>query len=312
MSFWCRNGGGKFWISRVVFYLLTYPQGYLDGYKYMGLDEINFHLHLVSDSTAETVSSVARAAIAQFDGVEVEESTWPLVRTKAQVDKVLKGVREKGGFVMYTMADKHLRNHLKKNCAEMGIPCISVISRTITALSEYMDKKTTFHKPGRQHELDEDYFNRVEAINFALAHDDGQSVWDLEEADVVLVGASRTSKSPTSIYLAYRGFRAANVPYVMGVPLPDIVHKLKHPLVVGLTISPDVLVQIRKNRLLSINESKATDYTNIEKVKDELVEVRKVFSKNKWPVIDVTRRSVEETTANIIQLFEKRKAKKES
>ena len=193
----------------------------------------------------------------------------------------------------------------------MGIPCISAIARMITALSEWMDKKTTFHKPGRQHELDEDYFNRVEAINFALTHDDGQSVWDLEEADVVLVGASRTSKSTTSMYLAYRGFRAANVPYVTGVPLPDIVHKLKNPLVVGLTISPDVLVQIRKNRLLSINEQKSTDYTDIERVKEELVQVRRVFTKNQWPVIDVTRRSVEETTANIIQMFEKRKYQRE-
>ena len=270
-------------------------------------EEINFHLHLVSDSTAETVSSVARASIAQFDGVEVEEHTWPLVRTKAQVDKVLKGVREKRGFVMYTMADKHLRKHLKTNCEEMGVPCVSAIARMISSLSEFLDKKTTFHKPGRQHELDEDYFNRVEAINFALTHDDGQSVWDLEDADVVLIGASRTSKSPTSMYLAYRGFRAANVPYVSGVPLPDVVHKLKNPLVIGLTISPDVLVQIRKNRLLSINENKATDYTDIDKVKEELVEVRRIFTKNGWPVIDVTRRSVEETTANIIQMYEKRK-----
>jgi len=270
-------------------------------------EEIAFHLHLVSDSTAETVSSVARASIAQFDNVEVEEHTWPLVRTKAQVDKVLKGIRETGGFVMYTMADKHLRKHLKKNCEEMGIPCISAIARMINSLSEYMDRKTTFHKPGRQHELDEDYFNRVEAINFALVHDDGQSVWDLEEADVVLIGASRTSKSPTSMYLAYRGFRAANVPYVSGVPLPDIVHKLKKPLVIGLTISPDVLVQIRKNRLLSLNENNPTDYTDIDRVKDELVEVRRIFTKNNWPVIDVTRRSVEETTANIIQMYEKRK-----
>ncbi len=271
-------------------------------------EDINYHLHLVSDSTAETVSSVARASIAQFDGVEVEEHTWPLVRTKAQVDKVLKAIREKRGFVMYTMADKHLRKHLKSNCEEMGVPCVSAIARMITALSEFMDKKTTFHKPGRQHELDEDYFNRVEAINFALTHDDGQSVWDLEESDIVLIGASRTSKSPTSMYLAYRGFRAANVPYVTGVPLPDAVYKLKTPLVVGLTISPDVLVQIRKNRLLSINENKATDYTDIDRVKGELIEVRKIFTKYNWPVIDVTRRSVEETTANIIQMYEKRKS----
>jgi regulator of PEP synthase PpsR (kinase-PPPase family) len=266
-----------------------------------------FHLHLISDSTGETVSSVSRAALAQFEGVEVEEHTWSLVRTRGQVDKVLESVRKTGGFVMYTMADKNLRHHIKKSCQSMNIPCVSVLSKVITGLSDFLHIKTTAHQPGKQHELDEEYFARVEAINFALAHDDGQSVWDLEEADVLLIGASRTSKSPTSMYLAYRGYRAANVPYVSGVPLPDIIETLKKPLIVGLTISPDVLVQIRKNRLLSLNEDTATDYIDIEKVKDELIEVRKIFTKNNWPVIDVTRRSVEETTATIIQYFQKKK-----
>lgn len=270
-----------------------------------------FHLHLVSDSTAETVSSVARAAAAQFDQVEVEEHTWPLVRTKAQVDKVLEGIRKHSGFVMYTMANRQLRHYLKKSCEDLGVPCISVLSRVIKELSSFFHTETTSDKPGRQHELDEDYFSRVEAINFALAHDDGQSVWDLEDADVVLVGASRTSKSPTSMYLAYRGYRAANVPYVSSVPLPEVVHRLKKPLVVGLTISAEVLMQIRKNRLLSINEEKDTSYTDIELIKEELLEARRIFTKNGWPVIDVTRRSVEETTANIIQLFEKKKADEE-
>ncbi len=270
-----------------------------------------FHLHLVSDSTGETVSSVARAAMAQFDGIEVEEHTWPLVRTKGQVDKVLEGIRKKSGFVMYTMADRGLRRHLRTSCEKMNIPCISVLSRVISDLSKFLKVETTSHQPGRQHEMDDEYFSRVEAINFALTHDDGQSVWDLEEADVVLVGASRTSKSPTSMYLAFRGYRAANVPYVAGVPLPPIVEKLKKPLIIGLTISPDVLVQIRKNRLLSINEDSTTTYTDMDKVKEELIEVRKIFTKNNWPVIDVTRRSVEETTATIIQYYQKKKEREE-
>lgn len=270
------------------------------------------HLHLVSDSTGETVSSVARAAMVQFEGVEVEEHNWSLIRTKGQVDKALEGIRKHSGFVMYTISDKQLRRYLKKSCREMKVPCISVLARVISDLSEYLNMKTTVHQPGMQHELDEDYFSRVEAINFALAHDDGQSVWDLEEADVVLIGASRTSKSPTSMYLAYRGYRAANVPYVSGVPLPEIIERLKNPLVVGLTISPEVLVQIRKNRLLSINENKDTDYTDIEKVKSELLEVRRLFTKNKWPVIDVTRRSVEETTATIMQFYQKREENKKN
>lgn len=271
--------------------------------------EINFHLHLVSDSTAETVSSVSRAALVQFDGIEVEEHMWPLIRTRAQIDKVINNIRETGGFVLYTMSDEHMRRHLKNSCEELGVPCISAISKIISSLEDFMDIETTVQKPGRQYELDEDYFNRVEAINFALIHDDGQSVWNLEEADIVLIGASRTSKSPTSMYLAYRGLRAANVPYVSNIPLPEIVFKLKNPLIVGLTISPDVLMQIRKNRLLSLNENSATSYTDIERIKKELIEVRRLFAKYKWPVIDVTRRSVEETTASIIQLFEKRKRK---
>ncbi len=266
-----------------------------------------FHLHLVSDSTGETVSSVFRAVITQFDGVEVEEHNWSLVRTKGQVDKVLEGIRKDKGFVMYTMADKSLRKYLKQGCNDMNIPCVSVLSRIISDLSGFFGTKTTSHQPGKQHELDEDYFSRVEAINFALSHDDGQSVWDLEEADIVLIGASRTSKSPTSMYLAYRGYRAANVPYVKDIPLPSVIENLKAPLIVGLTISPDVLVQIRRNRLLTINENNATDYTDIEVVKEELVEARRLYTKNNWPTIDVSRRSVEETTATIIQYFEKHK-----
>jgi hypothetical protein len=167
-------------------------------------------------------------------------------------------------------------------------------------------KATTSHV-GRQHELDEEYFARVEAINFALAHDDGQSVWDLEEAEIVLVGVSRTSKSPTSMYLAFRGYRSANVPYVPNVPLPEIVYRLKNPLIVGLTISAEVLIQIRRNRLLSINSTDETSYTDLDVIKEELLEARKMFTKYNWPVIDVTRRSVEETSATIIQYFQQKR-----
>jgi [pyruvate, water dikinase]-phosphate phosphotransferase / [pyruvate, water dikinase] kinase len=269
-----------------------------------------FNLHLVSDSTGETVSSVSRAAIAQFEGVDVEEHSWSLIRTKGQVDKALEGIRRKPGFVMYTMADKTLRRYFREGCDKMGIPCTSVLSKVIYDLSGYLDMKATTKQPGRQHELDEEYFSRVEAINFALTHDDGLSVWDLEEAEIVLVGASRTSKSPTSMYLAFRGYRSANVPYVPGVPLPDIIYRLKNPLIVGLTISPDVLMQIRRNRLLSINSSDETDYTDMENIKAELLEARKMFTKYGWPVIDVTRRSVEETSATIIQHFQRKRDKK--
>lgn len=266
-----------------------------------------FHLHLVSDSTGETVSSVARAAVAQFEGVEIEEHSWSLIRTKAQVDKAIEGIRRKPGFVMYTMADKTLRRYFKDECFKIKVPCTSVLSKTIYDLSNFLDMKATTKQPGRQHELDEEYFSRVEAINFALTHDDGQSVWDLEEAEIVLIGVSRTSKSPTSMYLAFRGYRAANVPYVPGVPLPDIIFRLKKPLIVGLTIGAEVLMQIRRNRLLSINSNDETTYTDMDVIKDELLEARKLFTKYNWPVIDVTRRSVEETSANIIQQFQQKR-----
>tara|TARA_A100001015_G_scaffold321466_1_gene452358 strand:+ start:375 stop:1205 length:831 start_codon:yes stop_codon:yes gene_type:complete len=267
-----------------------------------------FHLHLISDSTGETVSSVSRSALAQFDDIEVEEHTWSLVRTKGQVDKILEEMKKEKGFVLYTMSDANLRKHLRKGCQKINVPCISVLSRIVSDLSSFFGVKANPVGPGKQHELDEEYFSRVEAINFALNHDDGQSVWDLEEADIILIGASRTSKSPTSMYLAYRGFRAANIPYVPNVDMPEVLDGLKEPLIVCLTINPDVLVQIRKNRLLSLNEDRSTEYTDIEKVKEEILQARRFYTKNNWPVIDVSRSSVEETAAKIIQFFQKHKA----
>ena len=264
------------------------------------------HVHLISDSTGETVNSVARAAFAQFEDVETIEHSWSLIRTKKQVDRVLTSLMETGGFVLYTIASRDLRKYLKQSCKNLNIPCVSVLSTVINKLSEYLDKKTN-NVIGNQYELNDDYFARVEAVNFSIIHDDGQSTWDLEESDIVLVGASRTSKSPTSMYLAHRGYKTANVPYVKGVPLPDNLTKLKNPLIIGLTISPDILIQIRKNRLLSINEENETNYTDIEDVKAELIEARRFYAKNNWPVVDVTRRSIEETTATIIQYYQKKK-----
>jgi [pyruvate, water dikinase]-phosphate phosphotransferase / [pyruvate, water dikinase] kinase len=266
-----------------------------------------FHLHLVSDSTGETVCSVARAAIVQFEGVDAEEHVWALVRSKTQIEKVIAGIKEKPGIVMYTIVGKELRDILGEACAKLGVPCIPVLSRVIADLSTYLNMKIS-PQPGRQHELDEDYFSRVEAINFTLSHDDGQATWDINEADIILVGASRTSKSPTCVYLAYRGYRAANVPFVMGCPLPDTLLTATHPLIVGLTIGSDRLIQIRKNRLLALHENNETDYVDSDAVKEEIAEARKLFMRNNWPIIDVTRRSVEETAATIIQLYQDKKS----
>lgn len=267
-----------------------------------------FNLHLVSDSTGETVSSVARAALAQFDNVEPEEFSWTLVRTKTQMERVLESIKENPGAVMYTLVDNSLRDMLKMECARRGLPCIAVLSTVVSELSAFLGLET-HASPGKQHELNEDYFSRVDAINYSLAHDDGQGHWELEEADIVLVGVSRTSKSPTCVYLAYKGFKTANVPFVLGCPLPPSLDTLKKPLVIGLTINPDRLQQIRKTRLQSLNQEQDTNYVDMEHMQEEIAESRKLYTKHRWPVIDVTKRSVEETAATIIQHFKKHQEK---
>lgn len=270
----------------------------------------NFHLHLVSDSTGETVSSVARAALVQFENVIPEEHFWSLVRTRGQMEKVLSGIAANPGMVLYTVVDKQLRHMLKEQCARLGIPCVPVIARVIQELTSYLEVETTNLRPGQQHTLTQEYFDRVDAINYALAHDDGQSHWDLQEADIVLVGVSRTSKSPTCMYLAYKGYKAANIPYVMGCPLPDSLATLKAPLIVGLVIDPERLQQIRRTRLQSLKQEDMTNYVDIEQVKLEVQEAKRFFVQQRWPMIDVTRRSVEETAAQIVQIYQNREENK--
>lgn len=270
-----------------------------------------FNLHLVSDSTGETVSSVARAAVVQFDDVESEEFVWTLVRNDAQLSKVIESLQENPGVVMYTLVDNGLRDRLKMECARRGLPCIAVLANVVGELSSYLGQKT-HALPGRQHALDEEYFLRVDAVNYALAHDDGQAHWELEEADIVLVGVSRTSKSPTCMYLAYKGYKSANIPFVLDCPLPETLDRLKKPLVVGLAIAPERLQQIRKTRLQSLKSEKDTNYVDMEQLQREMNESRKLFSRYKWPVIDVTRRSVEETAATILQYLKKHQDKLEA
>lgn len=272
----------------------------------------HFHLHLVSDSTGETVSSVARSVLSMFDGTEAEEHLWSLVRTKGQMDKVLEGIRENPGLVLYTIMEEKLQQQLKEGCRSMEVVCIPVLNHIIREISDFLGLKKMKSAPGRQYELDEEYFTRVEAINFALAHDDGQNAHNLDEADIVLVGPSRTSKTPTCVYLSYRGYNSANVPFVMNCPLPETLFTLKKPLVVGLVISPERLIQIRKTRLMSLNETRETSYVDMDKIKEEVAEARKIYAKYNWPVIDVTRRSIEETVANIINLYNERKAKNDA
>lgn len=261
-----------------------------------------FHLHLVSDATGETINSVARACVAQFDHVRPIEHFWNLVRTTRQLDMVIEGIKDNPGLVMFTLVDDGLRRQLQDVCRELQVPCIPVLEPLINALGAYLGLESQ-SQPGRQHMLDAQYFGRMDAMDFALAHDDGQGTWDLHEADVVLVGVSRTSKTPTCIYLANRGIKAANIPFVPNCPLPPELEQVTRPLIIGLTKDPDRLIQIRRNRLRLLNQNDDTDYVDPEVVRTELAEARRLYSRKRWPVIDVTRRSIEETAAEIMMLL---------
>jgi regulator of PEP synthase PpsR (kinase-PPPase family) len=261
-----------------------------------------FHLHLVSDSTGETVHSVARACLVQFDGAEAVEHVWSMVRTRSQVERVIAGVEANPGVVLFTLVSDTLRLLLQEGCRRIQVQAIPVLDPVIGALAAYLGRQSR-GLPGKQHLLDNEYFARIDAMTFALNHDDGQSSWGLEDADVCLVGVSRTSKTPTCLYLANRGIKAANVPFVPGVPLPADLLTAKHPLIVGLTNDPERLIQLRRHRLEVLHHAYPGGYTDIDAVRAEVREARRVFAERHWPVIDVTRRSIEETAASIMRLL---------
>jgi len=264
-----------------------------------------FHLHLVSDATGETLNAVARAACAQYEDVSAVEHIYALVRGPKQLDRAIAEIEREPGLVMFTMVNDTLRDQLVARCAELDVPCISVLDPVINALGTYLGREIS-HKPGVQHEMNAEYFDRIAALNFTMAHDDGQSNGDLDEADIILVGVSRTSKTPTCIYLANRGIKAANVPLVPSAPLPPDLLTAKNPLIVGLVTSADRLMQIRKNRLLSLNEREETDYIDKDLISAELADARRLCNKHGWPVIDVTRKSIEETSAAILNLYHRK------
>jgi [pyruvate, water dikinase]-phosphate phosphotransferase / [pyruvate, water dikinase] kinase len=262
-----------------------------------------FHLHLVSDSTGETLITVARAAAAQYASVVPVEHVYPAVRTHKQLDRVLASVEAEPGITLYTLLDEALVERLETKCTELGLPCRSILGPVLRVFQSYLGTEST-HKVGAQHILNAEYFKRIDALNYTMLHDDGQHTDDLESADVVLVGVSRTSKTPTSIYLANRGIKTANVPLVPGASLPPSLEELKSPLVVGLFASPERIVQIRQNRLLGLNVQRDDDqYVDRQAVADEVAFSRRLCARNNWPLIDVTRRSIEETAAAIIALL---------
>jgi regulator of PEP synthase PpsR (kinase-PPPase family) len=279
---------------------------------YMAQAPSYFHLHLISDATGETLITVARAAAAQYAKMMPVEHVHPLVRTQKQLVRVLAELDESPGIVLYTLLEDILVKKLEDKCRELGLPCLSILGPVLHLFQSYLGGETT-HKVGAQHTLNAEYFRRIDALNYTMMHDDGQLHDDLEEADVVLVGVSRTSKTPTSIYLANRGVKTANVPLVPGAVLPANVEQLQHPLVVGLFATPERIVQIRQNRLLGLKVERDDDqYIDRQAVAEEVAASRRLCAKHNWPLIDVTRRSIEETAAAVMALLGERRRHKAS
>jgi hypothetical protein len=281
-----------------------------------------FHLHLVSDATGETLTTVSRAAAAQYAKVSPVEHVYPLVRTQKQLDRVLAEIEEEPGIVLYTLLEDDLVERLEKHCRELGLPCLSILGPVLQLMRSYLGAETS-HRVGAQHTLNAEYFKRIDALNYTMLHDDGQHLEGLEDADVVLVGVSRTSKTPTSIYLANRGVKTGNVPLVPGVDVSRHVEDLTRPLVVGLYANPERIVQIRQNRLLGLKAHQEQirqnpflglkahqdedQYIDRKAVAEEVAFSRKLCAKHNWPSIDVTRRSIEETAAAVLKLLAERR-----
>lgn len=261
-----------------------------------------YHLHLVSDATGETLNTVAKAAAAQYSDFRPIAHIYALVRTPTQLNRALREIEQEPGIVLFTLINPEIRKHLEQHCEALSVPCVSILDPVIALLAQYLNTQSTPQVAG-QHALNSDYFKRIDALNFTMAHDDGQSIDDLEKSEVVIVGVSRTSKTPTSIYLAQRGVRTANVPIVPGVATPSKLSTLKGPLIVGLIASAERIAQIRRHRLLSLKEGRSTDYADPRLITNELMFVKTLCSENDWPMIDVTRRSVEETAATILNLL---------
>ncbi len=261
-----------------------------------------FHMHMVSDATGETLNTVARAATAYYAGYQPIEHIYTLVRTSKQLDRVIGEVEKQPGIVLYTIAEAKLKTEIEQRCDALSIPCISILDPVIASLATYLNAKSKPHIGG-QHVLNAEYFQRIDALNYTMAHDDGQITQNLESADVVLLGVSRSSKTPTSIYLANRGIKTANIPLVPGIPTPPGLTELQHPLIVGLIASADRISQIRRHRLLTLNEGRDTSYVDRKAITAELMAMRKLCTANNWPIIDVTRRSIEETAAAVMNLL---------
>ncbi len=261
-----------------------------------------FHLHLISDATGETLLAAGRAASAQYKHARAIEHIYPLVRTEKQLEKVFDDIDEEPGIVLYTIVDQTLAGLIDARCAEMGLPCVSVLEPVLAVFQSYLGEPAG-RRVGAQHVLDAEYFRRIDALNFTMEHDDGQLPDDVDEADIVLIGISRTSKTPTSIYLANRGIKTANIPIVLGVPMPESLARATRPLIVGLVASAERVSQVRQNRVLGMTQGfDSQTYVDRATITEELAYARQICGRHNWPMIDVSRRSIEETAAAIVAL----------
>lgn len=269
-----------------------------------------FHIHLISDSTGETLLTASRAAAARYENIHAIEHVYPLVRSKAQMERVLNEVEAAPGIVLYTLVDDVLTEKLETTCKSLSLPTRNVLEPIHNVFQAYLNLPL-LHKIGGQHALDKEYFQRIEALNYTMMHDDGQLPDDLETSDIILVGISRTSKTPTSMYLANRGIKTVNVPIIPSLPFPEQLKHTRKPLVVALIASPERIMQIRQNRLMSLNASKEDNpYVNRRAIAEEIAYTKRLCAEHSWPIIDVTRRSIEETAAEVLSLHNQRNAER--
>ena len=264
-----------------------------------------FQIYLISDSTGETLDRIFLALKAQFKNFKYKTHQYSFTRTENQISKILEMIKnEKNSVILYTIVDSKIAKFLTQKCSKKGIPCFGVLGDLILNFSKILNQKA-LHIPSAQHTLDEEYYNRIDAIQFTMNHDDGNLVDDIEKSDIILLGVSRTGKTPTSIYLANRGLKTSNIPLINENSVPKLLkNNPKISCVVGLTTEPERLLDIRKNRMTSLKESDNTDYTNLDKIKIEVEKAKKTFKKYNWPSIDITRKSVEETAASVIKIHE--------
>ena len=270
----------------------------------------NYNVYLVSDSTGETLDRIFLSLKSQFTNFDYEKKEYAFVRTEQQIDKIIKECSNlKNVIILYTIVETKLAKYISSISEKNNVPCFGILGNLILNFSKLLNQKA-IHKPSAQHVLDDDYYKRIEAIQFTMTHDDGKKLDDIKKADIILLGVSRTSKTPTSIYLANRGYKTVNIPLVLDQKIPEYLTSGNNKAcVVGLVADPQRLADIRRNRVAIMNETSIKEYTNVDFIKDEVSRSKKLFNKNKWPIIDVSRKSVEETAASILKIFEINKNK---